>query len=40
MGVDAYFRETAIMNIEFNVIDICDSSISYEFDGVIGLSPR
>ena len=40
MGVDAYFRETAMMNLEFNVVDTCNSPISYEFDGVIGLAPR
>jgi len=40
MGVDAYFRETEMKNIEFNVVDSCNSAISYEFDGVIGLAPR
>jgi len=40
MGVDAYFRETAMMNLEFNVVDACNGAISYQFDGVIGLSPR
>jgi len=28
------------MDIEFNLVDRCDSTMNYEFDGILGIAPR